>query len=89
MREKKKNVLTFWRVFPRPVIYLVLLWEDRQSHQQRKKNGNIENKTTIALLFYFISATLTISSKIQIWVRYSNALSDPCVVLILAIFKPR
>ena len=54
MREKKKNVLTFWRVFPRPVIYLVLLWEDRQSHQQRKKNGNIENKTTIALLFYFI-----------------------------------
>ena len=89
MREKKKNVLTFWRVFPRPVIYLVLLWEDRQSHQQRKKNGNIENKTTIALLFYFISATLTISSKIQIWVRYSNALSDPCVVQILAIFKPR
>lgn len=48
-----------------------------------------QNNDRAFILFYFISATLTISSKIQIWVRYSNALSDPCVVIILAIFKPR
>ena len=51
---RKKKVLTFWRVFPRPVIYLVLLWEDRQSHQQRKKNRNRKQHNDRAfILFYF------------------------------------
>ena len=44
-----------------------------------------QNNDRASILFYFCYFDYFI--KIQIWVRCSNALSDPCVMLILAIYK--
>ena len=45
-----------------------------------------QNSDRAFILFYICYFDYFI--KIQIWVRYSNALSDPCVMLIPAISKP-